>query len=669
MIRAFLIAIVVLVTLPSVVRAGDDATVALNFQDVELPVLAHFVSEVTGRNFIVDERVRGKVTIISPTRLTPDEAYLVFQSVLQVKGFSTVASGAVTKIVPARDARESAGPSRQSSDEVVTRLVPLVHADAAALLPVLQPLVSKDGVLSVYPPTNHLLVVDAGANVERVARTAAELDRPATERSVETLSLRWAGAEELAARLRDAMGADASGHGPRVVAEPRTNALIVAGTPDDIRRARAVVASLDNRPTPGTSTVHVHRLQYADADGMVRVLAQLLGLPPPPPPTPREHGSSLQRSAAAHAAAALGYDGSMGEASPPAPERTSSAATPAGTGGTASIPLEAPVRLTADPATNSIVVSATAQDWATLRRVIEELDVRRRQVFVEAILLEATTDKTQRLGIEFAASGSLGDKASGLAVGNLNALSGALRNPTSLPGLILAAASNQTVRLPGGEEVPAQTVLLTALQEDTELNILSAPNLVTTDNEEAEIVVGRNVPFIASRATSSSNLSNLFTTIERRDVGITLRLTPQVTADDYVRLTIFEEVSDIDPQVVAAVGDPAEVGPTTTIRSASTVIAARDGQTVVIGGLLGDAIRNHERSVPFLRDVPVLGHLFRSNDARRARTNLLVFLTPHVITTDTQARETADEQRDRMPRSVRGSPALRGRGWKEPASP
>src|SRR5207253_1733499 len=216
-------------------------------------------------------------------------------------------------------------------------------------------------------------------------------------------------------------------------------------------------------------------------------------------------------------------------------------------------------------------------------------------------------------------------------------LAGALADPTSLPGLVLAAASNQKVRLPSGQEVPAHTVLLTALQNDTTVNVLSAPNLITTDNEEAEIVVGRNVPFVASRATSASNLQNLFTTIVRQDVGITLRLTPQITADDFVRLNLFEEVSDIVPTIDA--GDPNQVGPTTTIRSASTEVAAHDGQTVVIGGLLSDTVRGTETAVPYFSRIPVLGALFRHNEDRRMKTNLLVFLTPHIIATDERSEE------------------------------
>jgi general secretion pathway protein D len=354
----------------------------------------------------------------------------------------------------------------------------------------------------------------------------------------------------------------------------------------------------------------------------------------------------------------------MGEppAAPPPPPQPE----PVSTGTGSAIPLEAPVRITADPATNTLVVSATPADWATLRGVIGDLDVRRRQVFVEAIILEATTDALRSLGIELRGATEIGGSAVGFGQVNLSALGTAAIDPTSLPGLLLAAASNKLVRLPNGQQVPAFTTLLTALENQSDVNVLSAPNMVTTDNEEAEIVVGRNVPFVASRATSSSNLSNLFTTIERHDVGITLRMTPRITADDYVHLTLFEEVSDIDPLPSPAIGDPNLVGPTTTIRSASTVVGSRDGQTIVIGGLLADTVRLDERGVPFLKDVPVLGSLFRRDDNRRVKTNLLVFLTPHVIASDAQMAENSLRERNRMPARVRQSPTLRNRPWGTP---
>jgi len=647
-------------------HAAPEANVALNFQDVDLPVLARFVSEVTGKNFILDDRVRGTVTIISPTRITPEEAYLVFQSVLQVKGFTTVPSGRFVKIVPAREGRETAVPAG-GGDELVTRILPLRHANAEAAVPVVQPLVSKDGVLTAYPPTNRLVVVDAASNVERIAAVLRDLDVPvAGDRATESVPLRYAPADELAGRLRQALAVEAPGAtGLRIVPETRTNSLLLDGAPGDVARARALAARLDVS-MPGASQMHVYRLRFAAAETLVRVLSQLLGLPPPPPPAPRERGSSIMRGSLRDQGETppYGYNGGMGEppAAPPPPPQPE----PVSTGTGSAIPLEAPVRITADPATNTLVVSATPADWATLRGVIGDLDVRRRQVFVEAIILEATTDALRSLGIELRGATEIGGSAVGFGQVNLSALGTAAIDPTSLPGLLLAAASNKLVRLPNGQEVPAFTTLLTALENQSDVNVLSAPNMVTTDNEEAEIVVGRNVPFVASRATSSSNLSNLFTTIERHDVGITLRMTPRITADDYVHLTLFEEVSDIDPLPSPAIGDPNLVGPTTTIRSASTVAGSRDGQTIVIGGLLADTVRLDERGVPFLKDVPVLGSLFRRDDNRRVKTNLLVFLTPHVIASDAQMAENSLRERNRMPARVRQSPTLRNRPWGTP---
>jgi len=650
--------------------AAEEATVAVNFQDVELAVLARFVSEVTGHNFIVDERVRGKVTIISPTRITPDEAYLVFQSVLQVKGFTTVPAGAFTKIVPAREARETTVPTgARLGDAVVTRILPLRHAEAAGLVPVLQPLVSKDGLLTAYPASNSLVVVDAGANVDRLAGLLGELDVPSSERATELVRLRFAPADEVARRLRESL-ADEAGHALRATADARTNALLLSGAPDLVRRARSIAVRLDQALPPGTTRVNVYRLRYADAESLVRVLSRLLGLPVGPPPPPRPHGSSFMRTQERREAVGLGYDGGgpifshAGGGEPPAAAESE----PASARTAPAIPLEAPVRITADPATNALVVSATPQDWETLRDVVQQLDVRRRQVFVEAILLEATIVRARSLGVEFQ-GGTRIDGHTALAQVNLGTLTGAVADPTSLPGLVLAAASNQKVTLPNGAVVPAHTVLLTALQQDADVNVLSAPNIITTDNEEAEIVVGRNVPFVTSRATSATNLANLFTTVERHDVGITLRMTPQITADDFVRLTLFEEVSDIDQ--TAAVGDPTQVGPTTTIRSASTEVAARDGQTVVIGGLLADTVRARRRAVPYLGRIPVLGALFRRDDDARMKTNLLVFLTPHVIASDQQMVDNSLRERDRLRRALppgqRDRPVLTDPSWQPPA--
>jgi general secretion pathway protein D len=302
------------------------------------------------------------------------------------------------------------------------------------------------------------------------------------------------------------------------------------------------------------------------------------------------------------------------------------------------------VTITADPATNSLLISAAPQDFAILQQVIDKLDVRRRQVYVEAIILEVSVDRMRELGIELQGTVNTGD-AILLGRTNLKDLNTALIDPASLPGLLAAAASNKTIELPDGTRVPAQVALLRAAQNNSDINVLSAPTLLTADNQEAEILVGQNVPFIASRATDSSDLDNLFATVEREDVGITLRLTPQISEGDIVRLDVYEEVSAIVPTTV---GDPNLVGPTTSVRSASTTVIAKSGQTVVIGGLISDNAVRRRRTVPYLGDLPVLGNFFRSDDDRSNKINLLIFLTPHIVRDESEIAARSLTERDRF---------------------
>lgn len=636
----------VLAALVCPVAAEDRATVAFDFQDVELSVVARFVSEVTGRNFILDDRVRGRITIISPTPISADDAYRAFEAALAVRGFTTVESASFVKIVPMREAR-SARTEARGPDDVVTRILTVEHADVTQLEPVLAPLVSPDGVLSVHPESGRVVVVDTGASTERIAALVAALDRPGRQEATRLVPLAHASADDLTVRLREALGPDAV----TLVAEPRANAILLTGRPDAVARASRMVTALDAERAPGGRDLHVYRLRHGSARHLVEVLAEILGLPTSAP----EDGAA--DPALLRPRGMLDADGAV----VPRPR-------PVSTGRGDVVVLEGPVRVTADPATNALLVSATGRDWETIERVIRDLDVARRQVFVEAIILEATAEKTRTLGIDLRSAGASGS-ALGLAQVNLGALGTAAGDPTSIPGLILAAASNDTITLPDGTEVPAHQLLLTALETETDVDVLSAPTIVTTDNEEAEIVVGRNVPFVASRATDATNLENLFTTIERRDVGITLRMTPQILADDYVRLTLFEEVSDIDETASAALGDPTLVGPTTTVRSTSTVVAARDGQTVVIGGLLADTVRITDRSVPFVSRVPVLGHLFRSEGRRRVKTNLLVFLTPHVIGSDAAFASRSAASRAAFPHDSPHDPLLHGPSWTAPPVP
>jgi type II secretion system protein D len=318
-------------------------------------------------------------------------------------------------------------------------------------------------------------------------------------------------------------------------------------------------------------------------------------------------------------------------------------------GGQLAAPVEliGDVRVSGDPATNTLLISAAMQDFTALSAVIEQLDVPRPQVYVEAIILEVSVDRAQAMGFDFRGTAALGG-ATGLAALNLRDLGAAVTDPSSLSGLILAAASNDTVRLPDGTEVPAQVALFTALEQDKDINILSAPNILTTDNQEAEIVVGQNVPFITSRATDQANLDNLFATVERRDVGITLRLTPQITEGDTVHLIIYEEVSALEPLPDADAEVAALVGPVTRVRSASTSVLAGDGQTVVIGGLLSETTQRMERGVPYLSKIPFLGQLLRRTDTARIKTNLLIFLTPHILRTHRALQAESVRRRGRM---------------------
>ncbi len=716
---------------PESVIANDDKLITMDFQGVELPALVKFISEITGRNFILDEKVKGKVTIISPRKISVDEAYAVFQSVLQVKGFTTVPSGSINKIVPAQEAKSSTvetvmpGVSAAGGDEVITKLMPLQNVDVNNMLPIIQPLVSASGLLAAYAATNTLIMIDSASNIERISRILHVLDVEGFERGVEVVRLNYAFANEMAATLAQVLaepageqaaivsapgttttrrrqtaaerraarsrsqvqpGVTAGGAGGageqayNIIPDQRTNSLIIVAGPLEMRRIKDLIVRLDVPLPFGTGRIHVYYLKYANAFEIVPVLSDLIGgtggiggiggglL------SRRLSGSTTARGGRLGQRGGLrgltgedfggnlgsmgglgglgfgsrsqrGFGGSAGGLGGSAfggPGGVAGGVTSVTGGGQGDF--EGEVRITADPSTNALIINASPQDYETLKQVIVQLDVRRRQVYVEAIIMEVRLEANRDLGIEL--QGSIGlDKGVAFGRTNFANINSAITNPAGLPGLIAAVASNQTVRLPDGTVVPAQAVLLTASQASTDVNILSAPNILTTDNQEAEIVVGQNIPFLASRSTSETNLANTFATIERRDVGITLRLTPQITEGGMVRLEIFQEVSAVVP---SAVIDANQLGPVTTIRSATTSVVVRDDQTVVIGGLISDGVSNRETSVPFLSDIPVLGNFLRSSSGRREKINLLIFLTPHIIRSPREHRDSSLQQRDKL---------------------
>jgi general secretion pathway protein D len=702
---------------------GPDDLVTMDFQDVELATLVKFISEITGRNFVVDDRVKGKVSIVSPSKITVEEAYRVFQSVLQVKGFSVVDTGPVVKIVPVKDIKGAGLPietnHEEPGDAFVTRLVPLEFLESTQAAQVLQPLVSRDGLITAYSPTNSLIIIDSAVNIARLMQLIGDLDVPGQERTVEVIPLKHAYAGDLAPIVREAVedgsargrpaaapgapgvpgvataAATAASRGEpggmRVVPDERSNAIIIIGSPFELRQARALIARLDTPLPRGAGRVQVYSLRHADATEMVQVLADLVGTTTGVQPRQvlpgravTEGGGRFGRDGIGGAAGGVGgfprsvisnpQAGSLGQATGSLRGRGAYGGTfggPGGTGGVASagtggpaIEFESGVRITADQATNSLVISAAPQDYAILEEVIRKLDIARRQVLVEAIIFEVSLTRLKQLGIELQGAVAAGNL---VAIGrtsfrNLNTINNVIAsgNPAglgSINGLLGALIGKQMIELADGTEIPAQAALLSALQTTNGVNVLSAPNILTTDNEEAEIVVGQNVPFVTSRSTNETNLENTFSQIDRRDVGITLRLTPQISEGDQVRLLLFQEVSALVPTSEAQV---LQLGPTTTVRSATTNVVVQDSETVAIGGLISDSLTNTDSGVPYLTNIPVIGNLFKFQDRRKEKVNLIILLTPHVVRDASAMERVTDQQKERFREAMVGKSRFAG---------
>jgi general secretion pathway protein D len=623
---------------------------SMDFTDVELPVLIKFMSEQTKKNFIFDERVQGKITIISPRRVTLDEAYDVFLFVLQAKGFTTVTQGNTIKIVPAREARQDTIQTGVSKDtasaEFITRLIPLQFLESAEVVPLVTPLVSKDGMVSAFGSSNTLLVIDSRANIDRIVAILGEVDGAGAPGVLRVYPLAYAVAVDVAKTLTSIYieaGAPAAvpaakgraragpsfpsrGVAVKILPDARTNSLIVYAGQEMQDDMADLLKKIDIPASAGSGKINVYYLENADAEEVSKVLASL----------------SERRTGAAA----------------PTPAPAARSAPPPATGGTGIVTaeLEGGVKVTPDKATNSLIIVASSNDYETLLGVIRKLDIRRRQVYVEAVIMEITLDKSRDLGVEFRGTAARGNSAviGGTNFdfkGNVNELFAALAtgNPLIFGGTgLIAGGIAGSVTLPDGTKVPAVTAVLRAAQTRDNINILSSPHLLTLDNKEAEIVVGENVPFITSQSRDTLNPTNtgvINNTIERKDVGITLRLTPHIHESDFVSLDIFQESSAVKGDSLL---NASTVGPTTTKRSAKTSVLVKNGDTVVLGGMMQETFTNVASQVPLLGDIPLLGYLFRFKSVSRKKTNLLIMLTPHIIREPGQMLETSAEQKRNM---------------------
>ena len=571
---------------------AQQSSITFNLKDADLETVVATVAEVTGKNFIIDPRVKGKVTVISSKPMNANEVYQTFLSLLEVHNFSAVPMGNVIKIVPSVNAKQMGGSEMMrgdaQGDEIVTRVIEVKNVSAAQLVPILRPLVPQHGHMAAYASTNVLIVSDAAANVDRLLSIIDRID-VASASDLEVMTLKHASASEVVRVLeslrQQGKRADPTQQGSEavLVADERTNSILISGDKAERLNIRAIISHLDT-PLESTGNTHVIYLRYAKAKDLVPVLTGL--------------GESFEK-------------GQQGGAKAPAPQARS------------------PITIQAHESTNALVITAPPDLLRSLKGVIKQLDVRRAQVLVEAVIAEVTENKTNELGVSWFVDGSPDGKgpiaganftdfnatAVGLALQN-NSLS-APPNPLSFLGVgRIGSGSTDFVGL------------IQALQGDSRANVLSKPTIMTLDNEEAEIVVGENVPFRTGTYTSTgdgSTPTNPFTTIERQNVGITLKVKPQINEGNAVKLDIEQNVDSIAPSPEGA----ADI--TTNTRSIRTSVLVDDGGTIVLGGLIKDDVNESEQKVPILGDIPFLGALFRHKSSDKVKNNLLVFIRPTIV--------------------------------------
>ncbi|MDB5903857.1 MAG: Type secretion system protein [Betaproteobacteria bacterium] len=627
---------------------GPNDTVTLNFNNAEIEGVVKLVSEITGRNFVLDPRVRGTINIVSSTPLSKALVYEVFLSALRLQGFAVVEDRGITKILPEADAKTQQGPafgpqdrSRSSGDRIQTQVFVLKYESAAQLLPILRPLIAPGNAIGAYQSGNALVITDYASNLRRIEKIIDAIDQPSRTDGA-AIPIRYASALDVAQTINRLFAESAQTQGGAadvtqrviVVADARSNTLLVrSDNPSQLGKVRNLVGLLDT-PTSAGGNMHVVFLKNAEAVKIAETLRAIY--------SGETSGGQRTGSGGFTPGMASGPPLSATGASPPiASGPGATAASPAPSGAYAS-PFGSALApggsssggiVQADAATNSIIITAPDAIYNNLRAVVEKLDVRRAQVYVEALIAEITADTAAEFGIQWqslsgAGTGNTGTRLFGgtnLGGAGQNIL-GIAQNPTTAGRGLNIGVINGRVSIPGVGEILNLGVLVRALATENNANILSTPTLLTLDNEEARIIVGQNVPFITGQyaLSGAATTPTPFQTIERRDVGLTLRIRPHISEGGTVRMQIFQEVSSIEDRT-----NPA--GVITNKRAVESTVLVDDGQIIVIGGLIQDDVRNGTDKVPVLGDIPFVGGLFRYRTRSRSKTNLMIFLKPTLL--------------------------------------
>jgi len=604
-----------------------EQTWTVNFRDAELEELVRFVAQATGKTIIVDPKAKGRVQVISSQPLNKDQLYDLFLSILDVNGFAAVDTGDSVKIIPSRDARSAAAPvvsasKQRENSAIVTEVIQLRNVSASTLIPVLRPLSPQQAHMAAYGPSNAIIISDAANNIARIRSVIERIDRAAIG-DTEVIRLEHASAEEVV-RMLEQLDKSEPGkpQGPEVksvvlVADKRTNSVLVSGDDMQRSRARALISHLDG-PLAQSGNVKVYYLQYAKAKDLATTLNKVMQNVAQMAPGAQGQGGQ--------ASGATGSSGGKGKAT-----------------------------IEADEGTNSLIITAEADVMSSLQAVIERLDIRRAQVLVEAIIVEMTGTRERDLGIQWMFSNSSGAYGSSSLSNGLNtktaaAAFGVVQTPTTTTtgttgttgtntttvdprlalGSVLGSTKGQVLGIGRLTDSFSFNAVLNALQENTDANILSTPSLLTLDNEEASIVVGQNVPFKTGSYTQTGNASSIsspFETIQRQNVGITLKVTPHINEGDSLVLEITQEVSSLTG--AASSVNASDV--ITNERKIESKVLADNGETIVLGGLIKDDVQETVQKIPLLGDIPYVGRLFRSDSTTKTKTNLMVFLRPVIV--------------------------------------
>jgi general secretion pathway protein D len=621
--------------------------VTLNFVNADIEGVSRAMAAILKQQFVVDPRVKGNITLYNEEPLSPRDAYLSFLAALRGLGFTVVEVGGLFKVVPEADAKlqagtVSVGDVSRRGDQVITQVFRINHESANNLVPVLRPLISPNNTINANPGNNSLVITDYADNLQRIAKIIAAMDTPAAG-DVEVITLQHAVATDIAAmvqRLSDTGGVvavpGAAGVGaPSIMVDARSNSLIVrAPNPSRMASIRSLIEKLDQPMKGGNALGNIWVVYLKNADAVK--LAGVLRAAYVPGGTGGGGGASIAPAAPVAAVAAPG-------GATPATAPVAASASPS-TGGF----------VQADPATNSLIITGPEPMYRQLRAVIDQLDSRRAQVYIETMIVKVDATKAAEIGFQWQAlSGQKGDRnivGAGTnfpGSGNIISLSAATSQGANATGFAAATQAG----IPGGFNIGVLTkvgsiytlgALAKFLETNADANVLSTPNLVSLDNEEAKIVIGQNVPFITGTFTNTgtgTGATNPFQTIERKDVGLTLRVKPQIGEGGTVRMTVFQENSS-----VASAGSSA--GPTTDKSSIETTVVVDDGQIMVLGGLLKDEFTGSAGKVPVLGDLPVVGGLFRSDNRTRVKSNLMVFLKPMVIRTQQAANDLTFDRYD-----------------------